>query len=252
MPKSKVTDEQRREILLRWRSGEYQDDIAKKLKVTQRIVSYSIKKLLNLPVGTNGTRIQAHRTGSKYQRSTIHVPFVPPENPPPLDVPCELSPGEAAFFWGLVEKNGGDACWPWQGQLNGDGYGMFSTVNGNTGAHRVAWRLTFGPLGKRKGKKLYACHRCDIRKCVRPSHLFAGTAKDNARDCGVKNNYPTRAGAANNAARLDWVKVREIRRLREERHWQLQRIAKRFKVSETQVGKICANQAWLPQDEPKT
>lgn len=29
---------------------------------------------------------------------------------------------------------------------------------------------------------LYICHKCNNKKCVNPKHLYAGTAKDNARD----------------------------------------------------------------------
>lgn len=93
---------------------------------------------------------------------------------------------EAERFWPRVAKADGDACWPWKGRTNEDGYGRFtSKLNGRwhpEGAHRTSWRLHYGPIPE--GAQVL--HSCDNPPCVRPDHLFLGDPGINSIDKIIK------------------------------------------------------------------
>lgn len=104
-------------------------------------------------------------------------------------------------------------CWLWTGCKHSTGYGRFGLSTGNIEyAHRAAWLLFRGPITE----GLFVLHRCDVRLCVNPEHLFLGTQLDNMRDASAKGRI--KPGAAtfasdetHQAAKLSDAQVREIR-----------------------------------------
>lgn len=77
-------------------------------------------------------------------------------------------------FMERVEYDTNGGCWLWTGQEAHNGYGVFKKKR----AHRVSYEMHNGPIPK----DLVICHKCDTPACVNPSHLFAGSVKDNIQD----------------------------------------------------------------------
>lgn len=74
------------------------------------------------------------------------------------------------------------SCWIWTGYVNNWGYGLY----GGTGAHRIAYELTNGPIPH----GLEIDHLCRNKMCVRPSHLEVVTHQENQRR-GIKGALTT-------------------------------------------------------------
>lgn len=95
-------------------------------------------------------------------------------------------PDRASFedrFWAQVERTG--ECWEWRGKLGRGGYGQTWRDGRAPLVHRVSWELHYGPIPE----GLFVCHRCDNPPCVRPDHLFLGTAKENTQDMMAKGRF---------------------------------------------------------------
>jgi HNH endonuclease len=71
-------------------------------------------------------------------------------------------------FWGKVDVREEWECWPYQGAIDGDGYGVFHrTIK----AHRLSYMLTYGEIPE----GMHVHHDCESRSCCNPKHLRALT-----------------------------------------------------------------------------
>jgi len=96
------------------------------------------------------------------------------------------------------EPNSG--CWLWEGALTSAGYGHMGRggTNGGSGTvHRLMWEMENGPAPE----GMWVLHRCDVRACCNPAHLFLGTPLDNMRDMHAKGRGRIESGPAAIAAK---------------------------------------------------
>lgn len=83
-------------------------------------------------------------------------------------------------LWSYLDKSGGpDACWPFQGPRDKDGYGKFCANWVKVRAHRLAYELVNGPIPK---GQLIRHVVCDNPPCCNPAHLTTGQEADNSSD----------------------------------------------------------------------
>lgn len=159
-------------------------------------------------------------------------------------------------FWSKVDKDGPipthrpelGPCWQWTGAIVKDGYGSFGAHKRTERAHRYSWELHIGPIPK----GLWVLHACDNPACVRPDHLFLGTARDNAVDMYRKkrDGFSTgrlrtspHVGEANNLSKLTIADVRAIR-VRLASGETITAVAKSLGLSRNCVSSIRSGRTW--------
>ena len=72
-------------------------------------------------------------------------------------------------------------CWNWISSISNDGYGRFRFNNARNRAH-IFSHIIFNTDDPITPDKPYVLHSCHNTICVNPSHLRAGTPKDNMDD----------------------------------------------------------------------
>lgn len=134
------------------------------------------------------------------------------------------------------DKNG---CMLWTAFINPKGYGLFK-FNGRTmPAHRCSYELHFGKIPK----GMCVLHKCDVRNCVNPDHLFLGTQIENIKDMCKKGRNSKSVGMDNPKSKLTDRKVKNIK-MKLSQGITITKLAKQYKVAECTIGFIKSNQTW--------
>lgn len=152
----------------------------------------------------------------------------------------DFSPEQITRFWKDVripaDKN---QCWLWVGNMLQQGYGRFHVKNRfYLKAHRVSWILTHGSIPN----GLIICHKCDVRNCVNPNHLFAGTFADNSRDRDQKGRHYH--GERVNTCKLTEKQVLEIRARFANGETNKSALGREYKISNQVIGLIVRRKIW--------
>ena len=115
-------------------------------------------------------------------------------------------------------------CKVFLGKLS-DGYGRIDIKNRAYAVHRVAWELKYGKIPD--GKVL--AHRCDVRSCCNPDHLFLATQSENMIDAVKKGRAPSQK-----------LSVDDVKFIRDSDET-TEKLSRKFGVSPRQIRKVRQN-----------
>ena len=147
-------------------------------------------------------------------------------------------------FWKYVNKTAD--CWLWTGAKTYGGYGVINS-GGRDGkiirAHRLSWELHNGPFPA----ELDVCHKCDNPSCVRPDHLFLGTAKDNVADMVHKGRARGGAprGSLHPQAKLTEAQVVDIRARHTAGAASQRQLAREYGVDRRAIHQVVYRKTWI-------
>ena len=133
----------------------------------------------------------------------------------------------------MPEPNSG--CVLWLGTVSDFGYGTV-TANKRTGqkVHRLAYEAASGPIPS----GMHVLHRCDVRCCINPDHLFLGSNLDNVADKVAKGRQSR--GLRTGLAKLTEAEVFKIREFKGTNR----RAAELWGISKSQAHLIMSGGAW--------
>jgi hypothetical protein len=142
----------------------------------------------------------------------------------------------AAKLWNHVDKTGD--CWLWTGKAIRHGYGAITTRGKSIGVHRLSYELAYGPIPP----GMCVCHKCDVRACVRPDHLFLGTLQDNHDDMVRKGRHVL--GPKVRQARLRPDDIPAIRAAYKTQRFSHADLARQYRVSTSTIQRVVARESW--------
>lgn len=145
---------------------------------------------------------------------------------------------------GPVVRKGLGSCWLWQGKPSSCGYGIAWCEERTDGvrqvkAHRRSYNLFIGEIPD----GLCVLHHCDVRLCVNPEHLYAGTRLENSRDMDRRGRRARHLGELHGMSHLTNQNVLDIRSRVASGELQLS-LAKEFKVGTATICRIVNRKVW--------
>jgi hypothetical protein len=123
-------------------------------------------------------------------------------------------------------------CWNWTGALVGNGYGYMSFKGEPKYTHRISAMLF---LDFDLACPLWVLHDCDNPRCLNPSHLRIGTARENTQDALAKGRF--------GRGKLTPEKVLAIKELLADGHTHAA-IGVEYGVTSSMIGQIARGESW--------
>lgn len=150
----------------------------------------------------------------------------------------QVAPKYLNLFWLKIDKTPGHGpwgdCWLWTASTNASGYGIFG-IGRTVTAHRLSYVL-------RKGEtEDLVLHRCHVRRCVNPDHLYHGSNADNMRDMAAAGRSAKQPGERNPNAKITDAEREEIRDLFSSGRYFEREIGEMYSLGQTQVSRIVAD-----------
>lgn len=139
-------------------------------------------------------------------------------------------------------------CLNWnKGKIGG--YGRIKFLGIDFFVHRVSYSINVSKIPD----GMFVLHKCDNRSCINPSHLFIGSKRDNIMDAINKGRAPLRSykghklnhGTACKRAKVNEIKVKEIRKLWAAGRSTQGEISKLFGISRATVSSIVTRRSWF-------
>lgn len=140
----------------------------------------------------------------------------------------------------IIDENN---CWIWKGTKDISGYGEIIDFENRKKkkSHRFTYELFKGEIPKDK----FVLHKCDVRSCCNPDHLWIGNQSDNIKDATeknrMKNQFQSQEGHWNH--KLKTEEVREIKRLNQE-GMKAKKLSEKFSVHVETIRDILKGRTW--------
>ncbi len=122
-------------------------------------------------------------------------------------------------------------CWGWNGTTS-HGYANFNHRGKIMKAHRASWIIHNGQIPK----SIFVLHKCDVRNCSNPDHLFLGNQTDNMKDMAFK----LRTRVTCKLKESDVLEIKELLKL----GVTSVKLAKKYNVSDVAIHNIKHGISW--------